>query len=116
MFKLNPNPTFAVAVPLTVPGMPEPLEVTFTFHHKTKAALSAWVVDGAGKDEVALLHELIEGWHGVQDDKGADMPYSLTALNDLVGGYWAAQGEITDAYLRELKDSKTKNSLRLRAA
>jgi len=116
MFKINPNPTFAVAVPLTVPGLPEPLEVTFTFRHKTRDALRAWVESGRGKDEIALLHELIEGWAGVFDDAGAPVPYSLTALNNLVGGYWAAQEEISDAYLRELKESKTKNSVRLRGA
>jgi hypothetical protein len=116
MFKLNPTPTFTVPVPLTVPGLPEPLEVNITFRHKTRAALRAWVDAGRGKDEVALLHELIEGWSGVFDDAGAPVPYSLTALNDLVGSYWAAQEEISDAYLRELKESKTKNSVRLRAA
>ncbi|MDO8778103.1 MAG: hypothetical protein Q7K57_57175 [Burkholderiaceae bacterium] len=110
MFKLNPNPTFQVQVPLSVPGLPEPLHVAMTFRHKNKASLRAWMIDGQGKDDAALLHELIVSWTGLQDDAGLDVPYSLTALNDLIGGYWAARDEITKAYLVELKESKTKNS------
>lgn len=116
MFKLNPNPTFTATVPLTVPGMPEPIEVQITFRHKNKAALRTWVIEGAGKSVETLLHELIVSWTGMQDDKGADVPYSLTALTDLLDGYWAAGDEITEAYLTELKESKAKNYKRLQAA
>lgn len=116
MFKLTPNPTFTVPVPITVPGMPEPIEVQITFRHKNKAALRAWVVDGAGKDDAALLHDLIVDWAGMQDEKGANVPYSLTALAELLDGYWSARDDITDAYLTELKESKSKNSKRLQAA
>jgi hypothetical protein len=116
MFKINPNPTFTVPVPITVPGMPEPLEVQITFRHKNKAALRAWVADGAGKEDAALLNELITDWSGMQDEKGANVPYSLSALSDLLDGYWAARDDITDAYLIALKASKSKNSRRLRAA
>lgn len=116
MFCLQPNPTFTAPVPITVPGLPEPLEVQFTFRHKNKAALKAWAVDGVDKDDAALLHELIVGWSGMQDSKGAEVPYSLTALHELINSYWAARDEITAAYLAELKDSKAKNSVRLQAA
>lgn len=114
MFQIQPNPTFAVPVPISVPGMPEPLAITITFRHKNKAALRAWADASADKDDAVLLHELITTWSGLQDDKGADVPYSLAALNDLISGYWAARDEITGAYLKELKESKTKNSVRLR--
>lgn len=116
MFKLNPNPTFSVPVPITVPGMPEPIEVQITFRHKNKAALRTWILDAAGKDDAALLHELIVDWSGMQNDKGENVPYSLTALAELLDGYWAARDDITDAYLIELKESKAKNFRRLQAA
>lgn len=109
MFKLTPNPTFSAQVPLSVPGLPEPLKVAITFRHKTKPALQAWMRDGRGKDDAALLHELIVGWEGMTDADGADVPYSLTALNDLLANYWCASDEITAAYLYELKESKRKN-------
>lgn len=116
MFKLQANPTFAAPVPLTVPGLPEPLVVTIIFRHKNRASLKAWMQGGVGKDAAALLHELIVDWSGVQGPDGEVVPYSLTALATLLGDYWPAMDEITDAYLRELKESKTKNSVRLPAA
>jgi len=116
MFKINPNPTFTAAVPLTVPGLPEPLEVNFTFRHKNEAQLAAWVLESKGHDEVAVLHGLIVSWSGIKDDEGNEVPYSLTALTDLVGNYWAAKDEIATAYRKELRESKIKNFVRLRAA
>lgn len=116
MFKINPNPTFACDVPITVPGLPEPLVVSCTFRHKTEKQLAAWILESKGKDEVVLLHGLIVSWSGVKNDAGDDVPYSLTALTDLLGNYWAAKDEIASAYARELKESKTKNFVRLRTA
>ena len=115
MFVLNPAPTFMVQVPITVPGKAEPLELAITFKHKNRAALAAWAAAGVGKDDTELLGELIVTWSGMQDDKGEDVLYSFTALNDLIAGYWAARDEIISAYLRELKESKIKNFARLRA-
>lgn len=109
MFQLCPNPTFCAQVPLSVPGLPEPLKVAITFRHKTKPALRAWTLEGRGKEDAALLHELIVSWDGVKDAAGHEVPYSLTALNDLLTNYWPACDEITLTYLTELKESKTKN-------
>lgn len=116
MFKINAAPTFTAPVPISVPGLPEPLEVVFTFRHKNKDALKAWITEGAGKDDAALLHELVVDWAGMHDERGEAVPYSLSALHTLIGSYWAARDEITSAYLRELKESKAKNSVRLQAA
>lgn len=110
MFKLNPSPTFVAQVPLSVPGMPEPLNVAITFRHKTKTAAKAWAAESAGKEDAVLLNEVICAWSGVQDDTGADVPYSLTALTDLLNNYAAAHGELLRAYLSELTEAKRKNS------
>lgn len=110
MFRLQPQPTFQCMVPLSVPGLPGPLEVAFTFHFKNKDQLKAWVTEGVGKEDAALLSELIVGWEGMVDTNGNPVPYSLTALHTLIHSYWAARDEITRAYMRELKESKTKNS------
>ena len=110
MFKLNPNPTFTVAVPLTVPGLPEPLEVSITFRHQNKTALANWVRQTADEDGTQTLHKVVVGWVGVQAEDGAEVPYSLTALTNLLDNYPAAQGEIFRAYLKELTEAKRKNS------
>lgn len=109
MFKLNPSPTFTAQVPISVPGLPEPLELAVTFRHKNKAALQKWMSEAGGKEDAALLHEVVEGWTGLQDDAGVDVPYSLTALTDLLNNYSAAHGELFRAYLRELTEAKRKN-------
>lgn len=110
MFKLQPNPTFTAQVPISVAGLPEPLELAVTFRHKNKAALEAWLSGAKGKADEALLHEVIESWAGVQGADGAEVPYSLTALGELLSNYPAAHGELFRGYLRELTEAKRKNS------
>lgn len=109
MFKLNPKPTFTAPVALSVPGMSEPLEVTFTFRHQNKTALAKWVAEAATEDSPDALHKVIASWSGIKSDDGADSPYSLTALSDLLENYSTAQGEIFRAYLKELTEAKRKN-------
>jgi hypothetical protein len=46
---------------------------------------------------------------GMKDDKGEDVPFSTTALRDLLENYPAAHGEIFKTYLRELTEAKRKN-------
>ncbi len=57
MFKLTPDPTFAAAVPITVPGMPAPLELPVVFRHKNRTAYNAWVDGFKDKADAAILHE-----------------------------------------------------------
>lgn len=116
MFKLNPAPEFIAPVLLSVPGMPEPLQISVTWRYKNATALLAWRKSAAGKTDVAFLHEVIVGWSGVQAADGTEEPYSLTALGTLHDNYPNALQELYNAYLAELQESKTKNSLRLSAA
>ena len=109
MFKLQPAPTFDATVPLSVPGLAEPLGVTFTFRHKNKTQLATWLTAAAGKQDAALLHEVVTGWQGMQADNGDAEPYSLAALTTLLENYPTAHSEIFRAYLRELSESKRKN-------
>lgn len=110
MFKLVPDPIFEAAVALSVPGLPKPLEVVFTFRHKNRTALHAWINSASTKRDAALLDEVIVGWAGVQDEAGAPVAYSFTALTDLIENYGAAHVEIYKAYLAELTKAKEKNS------
>ncbi len=109
MFKINPAPTFTVAVPLSVPGLPEPLEISITYRHKNREALAKYLADLAGKQHTAYLHEIIEGWSGIHGPDGEPLPYSLTALTDLLGNYSVAHAELLAAYTRELTEQKRKN-------
>lgn len=109
MFKLTPDPTFAAAVPITVPGMPAPLELPVVFRHKNRTAYNAWVDGFKDKADAAILHEVIVSWSNVQDEAGQEVPYSLSALTNLLGNYAQATAELYSAYKRELTESRAKN-------
>ncbi len=109
MFNIDPSPRFTAPVPLSRPGLAEPIEVQITFKHKNRAEVAAWVARGGGAaDDVQLLGEVIEGWSGLRDAEGREVPYSVTALSKLLTNYTPARGEIFRAYLCELTEAKKK--------
>jgi len=108
MFKIAAQPTFTCDVPLSVPGMPEPVAIKVTFHHKNRDALARHLAEAPGMADAAVLHPLIAGWTGVHDAAGEPVPYSLTALNELLENYTPAAAEFHRAYLRELTEAKKK--------
>jgi hypothetical protein len=110
MFRLNPAPEFTAPVFLSVPGLPQPLQVNVTWRYKNSTALLAWRKSAAGKTDVVFLDEVMLGWSGVQGADGAEQPYSLTALTTLHDNYPNALQELYNAYLAELQESKLKNS------
>lgn len=107
MFNLNASPTFKAPVPLSVPGLKQPLEVEFTFRHKKRTALQAWLDRWTVSPTHELLAEVVDGWALHRD--GEPVPYSVSALAELVETYTPARGEISDAYLIELSRAKRKN-------
>jgi hypothetical protein len=107
MFNLNPSPTFTAPVPLSVPGVSQPLEVVFTFKHKTRTAMDKWVARYVSAPSVDVLGEVIAGWELKRD--GESVPYSLSALSELAESYVPALGEISDTYILELTRAKRKN-------
>lgn len=107
MFNLVPLPTFQAPVALSQPGLAEPLEVRFTFRHKTRTAIGKWAEAWMRNPSAELLHEAIVDWEIKKD--GEPVPYSLTALSELVESYTPARGEIADAYILEITRAKRKN-------
>lgn len=109
MFKLNPTPTFKAKVPLTVPGLPEPLAISVVFRHLNRKALASWLAKAPGRADAEIMHEVIESWSGVFNDEGREVPYDFTALTALLENYGAANGEFLRAFLSELTEAKRKN-------
>ncbi|WP_454056033.1 phage tail assembly chaperone [Cupriavidus sp. Marseille-Q8015] len=113
MFKVNPNPTFAVAVQIAVPGRPaEALKLVF--RHKPRADVKSFcdrvvaasresgVVD-SGKRDAELLQEIVAGWEDV------DEPFSIDALARLLENYHTASQAIFDAYTEALTTARRGN-------
>ncbi|MDP1686884.1 phage tail assembly chaperone [Hydrogenophaga sp.] len=107
MFNLNPSPTFKAPVPLSVPGVSQPLEVVFTFKHKTRTAIEKWAQDYLANPGAEVLDQVIAGWDLKRD--GEPVPYSFSALSDLIEMYTPARSEISDAYITEITRAKRKN-------
>ena len=107
MFNLNPSPTFKASVPLSVPGLKQPLEVEFTFRHKSRTAVDEWLKRYIESPSHEVLGEVIQGWSMRRD--GEPVEFSLSALAELCESYTPARGEISDAYLVELTRAKRKN-------
>lgn len=118
--RIDPNPTFAAKVGLSVPGQAAPAELELVFRHRDKEALQAWMAGGSAgagapadpppaRTDAEFLGEVVAGWSGVQDAAGADVPYTPEAFARLLKNYPAAAGEIYRAYLRELTESRLKN-------
>lgn len=108
MFNLDPNPTFTAPVPLSVPGLQQPLEVNFTFKHLTRTALEKWLSRYVKKRSHEVLAEVVTDWEIKRN--GEAVPYSVSALAELCEAYTPARGEISDKFLAELTEAKRKNS------
>lgn len=120
MFKIVPNPTFTCDVPLSVPGEEKPALLKFIFRHKTRTQLNEYQArsydlalqagqEGAAELYVDYLAEIIDGWAGLQDAKGAAMPYTRENLALLLDQYASAGPEIVRAYRRQLADARSGN-------
>jgi hypothetical protein len=101
--KLQPNPTFSCAVPLSVPGQDDRAVITVTFKHMARSAMQKFFSGMEGKTDVDALSQIIAGWSGV------DEPYTKKSLGVLLDNYPASAGELFDAFRRELLEARAKN-------
>lgn len=102
-FKLQPNPTFRVAVPISVPGETKSPEIVIEYRFLGKKAVADYFRSIGGKSDAEALAGLIAGWEGV------DAEYSPEALAQLLDNYPAAATDLFEAYRRELLEAKRKN-------
>jgi hypothetical protein len=109
MFIIDSSPEFTADVPLSRPGLSEPVAIKVTFRHKNRDALKTWIASAPGTDDVQLLNEVIVSWSGMQDAEGKTVAYDVTALSRLLNNYPPARGELFRVYLSELTDAKRKN-------
>ena len=105
MFKLQPNPTFKVAV--AIQRTEGEASIEFEFKHKGRKALKAFF-DSLGSGDTArpdceALLDLVAGW------SGADGEFSPEALDALLDNYPTAAKSIFEAYNTGLFEGKAKN-------
>lgn len=110
MLELDPSPTLAADVLLTVPGSDSKASVRFLFHHKGRRQVRALRDQGQaeGWDDLQFLSHVVAGWENVTR-KGEPVPYSLAELETLIDNYVPAGQEIWDAYTLLLATGRVGN-------
>lgn len=114
MFNIVASPTFTCPVSLSRPEADLPVKVTFTFKHKSRRAIRAWLDSAAtAESDAAWLDEAVDGWgEELRGEDGQPLPYSLRALDRLLNEFPASCSEITAAYLERLQETRRGNSAR----
>lgn len=103
MFKLQPNPTFKVKVPISVAGSSKNAEIEVEYKYLTKPQFAELFSNVEGKTDLEVLGPIIVGWSGV------DQAYSEEALALLLDNYIPAAGELIEAFVNGLRMAKQKN-------
>ena len=99
--KLVASPTFTAKVGIPVAG-DEPVEVLFTFKHRTKSALDEWVASRADKPEAESFMDMVIAW---------DLEDAFTRENVevLLENYIGTAISTYRVYLEQLIQAKLKN-------
>ena len=101
--KLQPNPTFTIPVPLSVPGQESKAVVQVTYRHLSVNGLRDFYSALSGKTNLDGLAEIIT------DIAAVDEPFSKEALGKLLDNYPRAGAELFEAYRNELLGAREKN-------
>lgn len=120
MFRITPNPTFTVDVPLSVPGSDTPVAIKITFRHKTRAQLAEYQARAyelavqadapdAQEQFAAYVGEIVEGWIGVVGADDKPLPFTPANLAQLLQAYPAAGNEIVRRYTQQLSHARAGN-------
>lgn len=117
--KIDANPVFPAPVKLTVPGKEVLAELVVTWKHKDRDALKEWAARPlrvgetgvvASDVEAEYIAEVMADWKGPVDAAGVPVPFSLAALSRLMQTHPIAGQELYSQYLKEMTESRLKNS------
>jgi hypothetical protein len=95
-FSLIAKPTFKAKVDIPVAGS-ESAEVEFTFKHRTKTDLKAWLAQE--RDDVTAILDLATGWDLVES-------FDQASVELLVQNHLSAPKAVFDKYMSELTANK----------
>jgi hypothetical protein len=98
--KLTPDPTFKTKVAIPVPGAGT-ADVEFVFKHRTKDEAKAWLDQAEDSDAESIL-AIATGWN-------LDDEFNEENITKLCQSYAGAAVAIVNAYLGELRGTRTKN-------
>lgn len=99
--KLKADPTFKAKVAIPVAGA-EPAEVEFTFKHRTREDLEAFIQASAARSDADTVMEMASGW------ELADA-FTKENVELLAANYIAAPRAVFDKYVEELVKARLGN-------
>lgn len=99
--KLNPEPTFKAKVGIPVPGT-RPVDVVFTFKHRTRDVLMEWVETSSNDTDVQSIMDCATGWE-------LDDEFNAENVDRLCNNYPGAGFAIVRTYLDESRGARAKN-------
>lgn len=101
--KLVANPTFKANVGIPVAGG-EPVQVEFTFKHRTKTELETWIKSRADKSDVDSFLEMVVGWE-------LEEAFGRESVELLLENYIGSALATYLVYVDQLLQAKIKNSV-----
>ena len=99
--KLCAEPTFKAPVQIPVPGA-GPTPVEFTFKHRTREQVLAWLGDTQESGDVKTVQDVASGWE-------LDDEFNAENIGTLCSNYAGAGFAIVQTYLDELRGARAKN-------
>lgn len=99
--KLQPEPTFKARVAISQAGGND-VFVEFTFKHRTKDELDAFVEASRGRDDQVTIMEACTGWELTD-------PWTRESIDLLVANYISSGAAIFHTYIDELTKVRIKN-------
>jgi hypothetical protein len=104
---LDPAPRFEAEVPIPQPDR-SPVEVTFTFKHRDREQLSAWIESLEGREgtalekDVAMVMDVADGWELAE-------PFNADNVRRLLVAHSPAAAALYLTYVQSLRLGKQKN-------
>ena len=99
--KLEAEPTFKAKVNIPIPGG-DPAPVEFTFKHRTRDAVLAWMDEIKGEKDSDAILTMASGWE-------LDDEFNAKNIDLLCQNYLGAGKAIFETYLSELRGQRAKN-------
>lgn len=100
-FTLDPKPMFEMPVALPVHGAGT-VDVKFTFRHRTRDEMSAFMKSAPGRPDVDLIQDVATGWE-------LDDPFDAKSIAKLVQNYAGAAAAIVSTYINEIGQARLGN-------
>lgn len=100
-FSLTASPTFKAKVAIPVAGG-KPVDVEFTFKHRTREAFKKFVEGLADREDVETILDIASGWD-LED------AFDAESLEQLVENHIGSGLAIIQSYIFELTAAKVKN-------